>query len=71
MRVLGKDFKEGRYRAPSTSKSPKRSKKAREAKGALGQSHEARPLRPCPPQVPRWWPCRITMATPLPPRSRR
>lgn len=28
------------------------------------------PLPPCPPQVPRWWPCRITTATPLPPGSR-
>ena len=36
MGVLGEEFKEGCYRAPPTSKSPKKSEKAGEAKGALG-----------------------------------
>lgn len=36
MGVLGEEFKEGCYRAPPTSKSPKMPKKAGEANGALG-----------------------------------
>lgn len=57
-------------RHASTCPLSRRETEAGSGAGCRWAGPPSHPLPPCPPQVPRWWPCRITTATPLPPGSR-